>query len=253
MDLFNLEKALAGAKLRTFNGVEVSNFRVNPGTDKDVYPYLYDCGDSAYRCTTYGQFNTTGKRHFADLYMAEEQTDIEPLKAGEWIMCTLYHREPYTTVPFEAGTFYQVQHRSDNRVSLGRKEGEGVLLPVDVLELKFDLSTRTTENPYPLGQNTHKLINTLTDIADRRVATILGEAQELIYGERQADYGSVTENFTDIATGWAPIFKDGVTPEKVGLAMVWLKTVRQLHRNKRDNLVDIAGYVGCIDKLQKGE
>lgn len=83
--------------------------------------------------------------------------------------------------------------------------------------------------------------------------SILQEAQDLIYGDRQADYGSVTENFTNIAKGWSVIFGVEITPEHVGLAMAWLKIVRQANVRKRDNLVDIAGYIGCIDKLYKGE
>lgn len=84
-------------------------------------------------------------------------------------------------------------------------------------------------------------------------SSILEEAQSLIYGDRQADYGSVTTNFTNIAKGWSVILGVEVTPEQVGLAMTWVKIARQSNKRKRDNLVDIAGYVGCIEKIEKGE
>ena len=85
--------------------------------------------------------------------------------------------------------------------------------------------------------------------------TLLQEADALIYGDRQESYGSVTDNFSRIAAGWDQIFKDKlkpgehITPQEVGLAMAWLKIARYCHKPKRDNLVDVAGYVGCIDKM----
>jgi hypothetical protein len=79
--------------------------------------------------------------------------------------------------------------------------------------------------------------------------TILEEAQELIYGDRQVEYGSAKESFGNIAKGWEVIFKTTCTPEQVVLAMIWLKTCRELNKPKRDNIVDIAGYAGCIDKI----
>lgn len=81
--------------------------------------------------------------------------------------------------------------------------------------------------------------------------TILEEAQKLIYGDRQDAYGSVTENFSNIAAGWSVIAGVPLTPEQVGLMMVWVKISRQIHKPQRDNLVDGAGYFGCIDKIEK--
>lgn len=98
-----------------------------------------------------------------------------------------------------------------------------------------------------------KWVKTVKRTVPAKEVSILQEAQNLIYGDRQADYGSVTENFTNITKGWSVIFGVDVTPEQVGLAMAWLKIARQSNVRKRDNLVDIAGYIGCIDKLYKGE
>lgn len=81
---------------------------------------------------------------------------------------------------------------------------------------------------------------------------ILQEAESLIYGERQANYGSATTNFTNIAKGWSVITGVEITPEQVGLMMVWLKIARQVNKPMRDNLVDAAGYLGCVDKISKG-
>ena len=78
------------------------------------------------------------------------------------------------------------------------------------------------------------------------------EAKNLIYGDREKDYGKTSDNFADIAKGWEVIFKSSITPEQVGLAMIWLKVCRgnQDNCSKRDTLIDIAGYAGCIEKIK---
>lgn len=83
--------------------------------------------------------------------------------------------------------------------------------------------------------------------------TILQEAQELVYGDRQADYGTVAQNFGLIAKLWSPILGVEVTPEQVGLCMVQVKVARQIFKPKRDNLVDGAGYFATLEKLENGE
>lgn len=63
---------------------------------------------------------------------------------------------------------------------------------------------------------------------------------------RQADYGPPLDNWTDVANGWAVIFREGVTAEKCALAMIWMKVCRELNRAKRDNATDIAGYAQVL-------
>jgi hypothetical protein len=83
--------------------------------------------------------------------------------------------------------------------------------------------------------------------------TITEEAQKLVYGDRQEDYGSVTESFTTVAKLWSAVLKKNVTPEEVVLCMIQLKVARQMNKPKRDNLVDICGYAACIEKMENGQ
>jgi len=82
------------------------------------------------------------------------------------------------------------------------------------------------------------------------IMTILEEAQNAVYGDRQSDYGTVTKNFTTIAKLWSTVLGIEVTPEQVGLCMVQVKIARQMYKPKRDNLVDGAGYFATIEKMQ---
>ena len=80
---------------------------------------------------------------------------------------------------------------------------------------------------------------------------ILEEANKAVYGDRQEDYGSVTDNFTTIAELWSAVLKIKVTKEQVGLCMVQVKVARQMYKPKRDNLVDGAGYFATLEKMER--
>ncbi|MFO8011974.1 MAG: DUF4406 domain-containing protein [Phycisphaerae bacterium] len=78
--------------------------------------------------------------------------------------------------------------------------------------------------------------------------SVLDVAQRITAGARHSDYGPPSEDFARTAALWTAILerrlRDGeaVTAMDVPLCMIALKLARQVHRHKRDNLVDIAGY-----------
>lgn len=89
------------------------------------------------------------------------------------------------------------------------------------------------------------------DAKENKKGTILAEANELIYGDRAAAYGPVSISFNRIAKFWSIIAGSEITAEQVGLMMVALKMSRQMSKSGRDNLVDIAGYAGCLAKIEE--
>jgi len=76
---------------------------------------------------------------------------------------------------------------------------------------------------------------------------ILKTALKLTSGQRHEDYGDSNLELERVATMWSVIFETDVTPNQVTLAMIALKITRQMHANKRDNWVDIAGYARLGD------
>jgi hypothetical protein len=80
--------------------------------------------------------------------------------------------------------------------------------------------------------------------------SVLLEANELIFGDRRHDYGHPIDDYTRTAglinAEFADQLKTPFTPEDVMLMMILVKVSRHHNRPKRDNLVDIAGYAGCI-------
>jgi len=80
--------------------------------------------------------------------------------------------------------------------------------------------------------------------------TILEEAQRLVHGDRNDSYGPPTEDFRRAGRIWGAILgTDDIPPETIGLMMVGLKISREVHKPKRDNRVDMAGYAETVDMI----
>lgn len=82
------------------------------------------------------------------------------------------------------------------------------------------------------------------------MTNILKEAEKLIYGERQEQYGDPSFQFKKVANRWALILGKEVSSVEVARCMIELKLVREENKHSRDNLVDIAGYTGILAMLE---
>lgn len=78
--------------------------------------------------------------------------------------------------------------------------------------------------------------------------SVLCNAYEAVYSARMADYGPPIENHERTAALWT-IYLRATLRDKVSLSArdvcmlnILQKVSRDVHRPKRDNLVDIAGY-----------
>lgn len=92
--------------------------------------------------------------------------------------------------------------------------------------------------------------------------TILQEAQRLVGGDRGADYGHPLDDYTKTGTLWGVMLQkwakvaaasDLPTPVPADLCclmMVGVKISRHLNKRKRDNLVDAAGYLRCVEMCE---
>lgn len=87
---------------------------------------------------------------------------------------------------------------------------------------------------------------------------ILKEAESIIYGDREQTYGKPGINLERIAGQWALYLQQkfgievSLTAEDVCWMMVDLKKCRQMNADKRDNLVDAAGYLALIERAADG-
>lgn len=78
---------------------------------------------------------------------------------------------------------------------------------------------------------------------------VLEEANKLVHGDRNADYGHPIDDFTRTAQMWSAILGVTVSAEQVGLCMCAVKISRQCNKPKADNLVDLAGYAETVNMV----
>jgi hypothetical protein len=87
------------------------------------------------------------------------------------------------------------------------------------------------------------------------MSKILQEADEIAGADRSRDYGHPYDNHRRIAEIWSvqleQILKRPILPREVALMMIGLKLAREIQTPKYDNLVDIAGYVKCLDMIDE--
>lgn len=79
--------------------------------------------------------------------------------------------------------------------------------------------------------------------------TLLTEARDIVYGDREQTHGEPGKNLKAIAAMWSPIFNQNVTEQQVLLAMIALKVARAINTpSHRDHWRDIAGYVALAER-----
>ena len=88
--------------------------------------------------------------------------------------------------------------------------------------------------------------------------SILDEAREIIYGDREKTYGSPDKNLQAIAEYWSNHLHTrfgahlNITPEDVCIMMTLLKAARLGNDlTHRDSLVDAVGYLALLERIQK--
>lgn len=90
------------------------------------------------------------------------------------------------------------------------------------------------------------------DAVEEREKSILAEAEDIVNGSRQSDYGDARESFSRIATIASVMTGKELSPEDCCAVMIAVKLVRESFAHKRDNLVDLCGYAELMNRL-KGE
>lgn len=117
----------------------------------------------------------------------------------------------------------------------GRKfqgvDGEFAAAALNDLEMIFDLASKEEYRPDPAATT----------------GSVLQEADALVHGDRNRDYGPPREAYEGLAKLWNAFAGTALTPEQVVVMLILMKVNRERYRAKRDNRVDIAGYAEVLD------
>lgn len=91
------------------------------------------------------------------------------------------------------------------------------------------------------------------DMNEENKQSILEEAKAIIEGSRQSDYGDPVDSFDKIAKTASMIAGKDLSPKECCAVLMAVKIVRERHRHKRDNLVDLCGYAHIMNELNESE
>ena len=84
-------------------------------------------------------------------------------------------------------------------------------------------------------------------------ATILDTAKKCVVGDRQDDYGSPENSFSEIGKLWSAYLGADIKAADVGLMMALFKVARiKQGRFKEDSFIDAAGYIACAGEISGG-
>ena len=79
---------------------------------------------------------------------------------------------------------------------------------------------------------------------------LLEEANKLIGGDRQTDYGDKLTNHENIADFWSIFLKTKITPHDVAICMALVKVARLMNQHKKDSYIDMAAYAAIAGEIE---
>ena len=80
--------------------------------------------------------------------------------------------------------------------------------------------------------------------------SILSEAEEIVNGNRQSDYGEAANNFHRIANVVNSMYPQlNINAQQCCAVLMAVKLIREGFRHKRDNLVDLCGYAHIMNEI----
>ena len=82
-------------------------------------------------------------------------------------------------------------------------------------------------------------------------ASILQTAEQLVGGERNADYGHPAVDMGRTAKIWSAILECEVSAEQVALCMIGVKISRLCNAYKEDSVIDCAGYARTLQMIHE--
>lgn len=81
--------------------------------------------------------------------------------------------------------------------------------------------------------------------------SILQEADRILNGNRDADYGDPVENFKRISRIASAILNKDITDEECCVVMLAVKLARENYKHKRDNVVDGVAYMDILNRIKE--
>lgn len=79
------------------------------------------------------------------------------------------------------------------------------------------------------------------------------EAIDLVYSDRQKDYGHPADDYGRTAALWSALLGVKITAKQAALCMVLVKLSREMNMPKPDNMIDAHGYLLVAGRIKERE
>jgi hypothetical protein len=84
------------------------------------------------------------------------------------------------------------------------------------------------------------------------VKSILTEAESIVNGDRDVQYGNPNEAFKEYSNILEATFGIKLTPAEICKVQIAIKLGRLKYKHKRDSVVDLCGYAEILNRLEDG-
>jgi hypothetical protein len=84
------------------------------------------------------------------------------------------------------------------------------------------------------------------------VKSILTEAESIVNGDRDVQYGNPNEAFKEYSNILEATFGIKLTPAEICKVQIAVKLGRLKYKHKRDSVVDLCGYAEILNRLENG-
>jgi hypothetical protein len=137
-------------------------------------------------------------------------------------------------------------------VSVGNKEFSGMVIESNIPDYKVGEVKKRWLKEYFDIYEIEKVKEMDAMNKKEEVKSILTEAESIVNGDRDVQYGDPNEAFKEYSNILDATFGIKLTPAEICKVQIAIKLGRLKYKHKRDSVVDLCGYAEILNRLENG-
>jgi hypothetical protein len=137
-------------------------------------------------------------------------------------------------------------------VSVGNKEFSGMVIESNIPDYKVGEVKKRWLKEYFDIYEIEKVKEMDAMNKKEEVKSILTEAESIVNGDRDVQYGDPNEAFKEYSNILDATFGIKLTPAEICKVQIAVKLGRLKYKHKRDSVVDLCGYAEILNRLENG-
>jgi hypothetical protein len=137
-------------------------------------------------------------------------------------------------------------------VSVGNKEFSGMVIESNISDYKVGEVKKRWLKEYFDIYEIEKVKEMDAMNKKEEVKSILTEAESIVNGDRNVQYGNPNEAFKEYSNILETTFGVKLTPAEICKVQIAVKLGRLKYKHKRDSVVDLCGYAEILNRLENG-